>query len=48
MTVAELGRRMTSAEFTRWCEYYRITDAAEAGKLDELEHRREMQREDEG
>lgn len=48
MTVARLGREMTSAEFTRWAEYYRIEDAAKAGKLEELEHRREAEREDQG
>ena len=37
MTVERLGREMSSAEFTRWVEFYRLEDRAKAGKLDEHE-----------
>lgn len=46
MTVEEIGRRMSSREFTRWREFYRLEDAAKAGKLDELEHSLEARRDD--
>lgn len=38
MTVARLDREMSSQEQTKWLAWFRVYDAAQAGKLDELRH----------
>lgn len=35
MSVARLGREISSEEFMRWTVFYRLEDRAKAGKLDE-------------